>query len=191
MGAMICFAAAPPALNFKNEEADPPMANDDTLAKALASVRQQREVLEAEYERLGGELSKLRLAERSLASIVDGTPLDEEAASQPSRRRASVNEDQPRASRGPRGPRANSAKGRLKALLEEAGSDGLTHAEISDRLTDVAATTLNTYLSVMANSGELERHGDKYRAGAQPADAQDEDAAADDQDVDESAEAAE
>ncbi|MCJ2136059.1 hypothetical protein MKK69_18725 [Methylobacterium sp. J-026] len=157
------------------------MANDDTLAKALASVRQQRETLEAEYERVSSELSKLRLAERSLASIVEGTPLEEETGSQPSRRRASANEDQPRASRGPRGPRANSAKGRLKALLEEAGSEGLTHAEISERLTDVAANTLNTYLSVMANSGELERDGDTYRAGT-PAAAAAADPASDDED---------
>jgi hypothetical protein len=188
---MIRFAAVPLVLTSKNEEADPPMANDDTLAKALASVRQQREALEAEYERVGGELSKLRLAERSLASIVEGAPLDDEADDQPRRRRASANEDQPRASRGPRGPRANSAKGRLKALLEEAGSEGLTHAEISERLTDVAANTLNTYLSVMANSGELERDGDKYRAGAPAAAAQDEDAAEDDQDDGENTEAAE
>ena len=157
------------------------MANDDTLAKALASVRQQREALESEYERVSGELSKLRLAERSLASIVEGAPLDEEADDQPRRRRASAGEAQPRATRGPRGPRANSAKGRLKTLLEESGSEGLTHAQIAERLTDVAANTLNTYLSVMSNSGELERHGDKYRAGA-PAAAQDEDAAEDDQD---------
>ena len=188
---MIRFAAAPPIPDLDNEEADPPMANDDTLAKALASVRQQRETLQAEYERVSGELSKLRLAERSLASLVEGAPLDEEAASQPSRRRTSANEDQPRASRGPRGPRANSAKGRLKALLEEAGSEGLTHSEISERLTDVAATTLNTYLSVMANSGELERDGDKYRVGVPAAAAQDEDSAEDDQEDGESAEAAE
>lgn len=167
------------------------MANDDTLAKALTSVRQQREALEAEYERVGGELSKLRLAERSLASIVEGTPLDDETDDQPRRRRASAGEDQPRASRGPRGPRANSAKGRLKVLLEEAGSEGLTHAEISERLTDVAANTLNTYLSVMANSGELERDGDKYRPGAPAAAAQDEEAAEDDQEDGESTEAAE
>ncbi|WP_091977639.1 hypothetical protein [Methylobacterium sp. 13MFTsu3.1M2] len=141
------------------------MANDDTLAKALANVRHQRESLEAEYERVSGELTKLRLAERSLASIVEGIPLDEPADDLSTRRRAPASEDRPRGGRGPRGPRANSAKGRLKALLEEAGSEGLTHAEISERLTDVAASTLNTYLSVMANSGELERQGDTYRAG--------------------------
>ncbi|MCX4194620.1 hypothetical protein OMR07_02825 [Methylobacterium organophilum] len=142
------------------------MANDDTLAKALANVRQQRATLEANFERVGAELTKLRLAERSLASIVEGTPLDEPADDLSARRRAPTSEDRPRGNRGPRGPRANSAKGRLKTLLEEAGSEGLTHAEISERLTDVAANTLNTYLSVMANNGELERQGDKYRAGA-------------------------
>ncbi|TXN01495.1 hypothetical protein FV242_18460 [Methylobacterium sp. WL64] len=142
------------------------MANDDTLARALANVRHQRETLEAEYERVSGELAKLRMAERSLASIVEGTAMIELADDQPKRRRASNIDDQPRAGRGPRGPRANSAKGRLKALLEDAGTDGLTHAQITERLTDVAANTLATYLSVMSTSGELERHGDIYRAGA-------------------------
>jgi DNA-binding IclR family transcriptional regulator len=85
----------------------------------------------------------------------------------------------------------------LKALLEEAGSEGLTHAEISERLTDVAANTLNTYLSVMANSGELERDGDIYRTGTPAADgsndaSDDEDAPAEsDQEDSEKAEAAE
>ncbi|WCS26530.1 hypothetical protein LOK46_06745 [Methylobacterium sp. NMS14P] len=157
------------------------MANDDTLAKALANVRQQRATLEADFERVGAELTKLRLAERSLASIVEGTPLDEPADDLPTRRHAPAGEDRPRGIRGPRGPRANSAKGRLKALLEEAGSEGLTHAEISERLTDVAANTLNTYLSVMANSGELERDGDKYRAGAPATSAAGEGAVEDDQ----------
>jgi len=188
---VIRFAAAPPTRDPKDEEADPSMANDDTLAQALASVRQQRETLETEFERVGGELSKLRLAERSLASIVDGTPMDNELADdQPRRRRASSGGDQPQASRGPRRPRANSAKGRLKTLLDEAGSEGLTHAEIAEHLTDVAASTLNTYLSMMVTSGELERHGDKYRAGAPAADAQDEDAAEDNPDDTERAETA-
>ncbi|MCJ2140257.1 hypothetical protein [Methylobacterium sp. E-066] len=141
------------------------MANDDTLAKALASVRHQRETLEVEYERVSGELTKLRMAERSLASIVEGKPMDEPADDQPKRRRAAAEDGQSRAGRGPRGPRANSAKGRLKALLEEAGPDGLTHAQITERLEDVAANTLATYLSVMSTSGELERHGDTYRTG--------------------------
>ncbi|MBP1179949.1 hypothetical protein [Methylobacterium sp. PvR107] len=173
------------------------MANDDTLTKALASVRHQRSTLETEFERAGAELAKLRRAERALASIVEGTPLDEPAADLSASRRAQASEDRPRGSRGPRGPRANSAKGRLKALLEEAGSEGLTHTEISERLTDVAANTLNTYLSVMANSGELERDGDKYRAEAPAADgsndaSDDEDALAeDDREDSEKAEAAE
>ena len=174
------------------------MANDDTLAKALANVRHQRETLEAEYERVSGELTKLRMAERSLASIVEGTAMDELADDQPKRRRAPAEDGQPRATRGPRGPRANSAKGRLKALLEEAGSDGLTHAQITERLTDVAANTLATYLSVMTTSGELERHGDGYRAGTPAAEAasdgsddQEAESAARDHDDDDHAEAAE
>ena len=187
---MIRFTTAPEGSGPGNKEAGLPMANDDTLVKALANVRHQREILEAEYERVSTELTKLRQAERSLASIVEGTPLDGSTDEQPKRRRAAAGEDQPRAGRGPRGPRANSAKGRLKALLEEAGSEGLTHAQIAEHLTDVAATTLNTYLSVMSNSGELERQGDKYRAGAQAAGTSDEVAATDDQDDGEKAEAA-
>jgi hypothetical protein len=138
------------------------MMNDDTLAKALASVRQKRERLEVEYGQLGIELTKLRHAERSLASIVDGTPLNEQADDEPQRRRAASVEEQPRASRGPRGPRANSAKGRLKTLLEGAGKQGLSHAQISERLHDVSPNTLATYLSTMTSSGELERNGDFF-----------------------------
>lgn len=187
---MIRFASSPLIPETSNHEVALPMANDDTLARALADVRQQRVVLETEYERIGSELSKLRLAEKSLAAIVEGAALDDIAVDQPGRRHASSDDDRPRAtrgSRGPRGPRANSAKGRLKALLEEAGSQGLTHAEIADRLTDVAATTLNTYLSVMSNSGELERQGDVYRSGTPSTDASGDQAAEDD----EAAEAAE
>ncbi|MCJ2084727.1 hypothetical protein MKK88_01795 [Methylobacterium sp. E-005] len=167
------------------------MAHDDTLAKALTNVRHQREILQAEYERVGAELTKLRLAERSLAAIVEGAPMDELMSEPTSRRRASTGEDQPRAGRGPRGPRANSAKGRLKALLEEAGPQGLTHTEITERLTGVAANTLNTYLSVMSSSGELERHGDRYRAGTAASDASNEDPAEGEEEDSEQAEAAE
>ena len=152
------------------------MSQDSTLASALADVRQKRAALEADYERIGAELTKLRLAERSLASIVEGTPLDEPFAEQ-AVRRTSAGDDRARGGRGtgrgPRGPRANSAKGRLKALLEEAGSQGLSHAQISDRLHDVAPNTLATYLSMMTTSGEVERHGDFYRGltpAAEPAD---------------------
>jgi hypothetical protein len=140
------------------------MANDSTLAKALADVRHQRASLEEEHKRVSVELTKLRLAERSLASIVEGTPMDEPSAEQLSRRRPVAGDEQPRAGRGPRGPRANSAKGRLKTLLEDAGTQGLSHAQIAERLHDVAANTLATYLSVMTSRGELERHGDFYRA---------------------------
>lgn len=172
---MIRIATASADPRPETEQVDPPMANDDTLAKALASVRHQRETLEAEYERVSGELTKLHMAERSLASIVEGTSMDEHSDEQPKRHRAPAEDGQPRATRGPRGPRANSAKGRLKALLEEAGTEGLTHAQITERLTDVAANTLATYLSVMSTSGELERHGDIYRAGAPAATAENQD----------------
>ena len=141
------------------------MSQDSTLANALADVRRQRAALEADFERVDAELTKLRLAERSLASIVEGTPLEDLPDEQP-RRRASGGDDQARsgrgAGRGSRRPRANSAKGRLKALMEDAGPQGLSHAQISDRLHDVAPNTLATYLSMMAASGEIERHGDVY-----------------------------
>lgn len=188
---MIRFASAPQISDNSNHEVASPMANDDTLARALADVRKQRAVLETEYERIGSELSKLRLAEKSLAAIVEGIALDDSTDDQPGRRKTSSDDDRPRATRGARGPRANSAKGRLKALLEEAGSRGLTHAEIADRLTDVAANTLNTYLSVLSNSGELERQGDVYRSGTSPAHASGDQAVEDDASDDEAAEAAE
>jgi hypothetical protein len=65
---MTRFAAAPVSPAPKTKEADLPMANDDTLAKALASVRHQRSTLETEFERVGPALAKLRLAERLSAS---------------------------------------------------------------------------------------------------------------------------
>ena len=147
------------------------MSQDSTLANALADVRQKRAALEADFNRIGAELTKLRLAERSLAAIVDGTPLDEPFAEQ-TVRHASADDDQARGGRrtgrGPRGPRANSAKGRLKALLVEAGPQGLSQDQINDRLQDVASNTLATYLSTMTTSGEVERNGDFYR-GITPA----------------------
>lgn len=57
--------------------------------------------------------------------------------------------------------------------MEEAGPQGLSHAEISDRLQDVAPNILATYLSMMTTSGEVERHGDVYRgltSAVEPAD---------------------
>ncbi|GLS68090.1 hypothetical protein GCM10007890_01010 [Methylobacterium tardum] len=145
----------------------------------------------AEYERVSGELTKLCLAEQSLASIGEGAPLDEPANNQAKRHRASAEDGHPRATRGVRGPRANSAKGRLRTLLEESGSQGLTHPQIAERLVDVATNTLATYLSVMANSGELKRDGDRYRTGAPAAAASDKDAATDDHEASDKAEAAE
>ncbi|WP_331314199.1 hypothetical protein [Methylobacterium mesophilicum] len=75
--------------------------------------------------------------------------------------------------RGVRGPRANSAKGRLKALLGSAGPQGLSHAEIADRLPDVAPNTLNTYLSMLVTGGEAIRNGDFFTAAAAPDGAED------------------
>ncbi len=142
------------------------MSEGDTLAKALADVRQRMAHLQAEYERVSAELTKLRVAEKSLAAIVEGAPLGDAlggvGAVAPT---FSAEARSGRGGRGSRGPRANSAKGRLKALLEGAGPQGLSHAEIARRLPDVAPNTLNTYLSVMANSGEAVRRGDFYSAG--------------------------
>jgi hypothetical protein len=145
------------------------MVGDDTLAKALADVRKRRADLQADYERITTELNKLRTAEKSLAVIVEGATPDEtstllgldSAGEAPGRPRRATG-------RGSRGPRANSAKGRLKALLEETGPQGLSHAEIERRLPDVAPNTLNTYLSMMVTSGEAERRGDFY-VGVAPA----------------------
>ncbi|GJD37493.1 hypothetical protein [Methylobacterium aerolatum] len=136
------------------------MAESNTLAKALEDVRQRRVELQAEHERLTAELSKLRLAERSLAAIVEGAPLaddfasagDEDAVPKPRQGR-----------RGARGPRANSAKGRLRSILLGAGSQGLSQAEIARKLPDVAPATLNAYLSTMSTSGEVIRAGDFFR----------------------------
>ncbi|HEV2545225.1 MAG TPA: hypothetical protein VGU70_20960 [Methylobacterium sp.] len=142
------------------------MSEGDTLAKALADVRQRMAHLQAEYERVSAELTKLRVAEKSLAAIVEGAPLGDAlggVGAVASTFSAEVRSG--RGGRGSRGPRANSAKGRLKALLEGAGPQGLSHAEIARRLPDVAPNTLNTYLSVMANSGEAVRRGDFYSAG--------------------------
>ncbi|KQQ23540.1 hypothetical protein ASF53_04150 [Methylobacterium sp. Leaf123] len=144
------------------------MSEGDTLAKALADVRQRMSDLQAEYDRVSAELTKLRVAEKSLAAIVEGGSL--EAVTGGRGALAPAFPGEPRAARvgggrGSRGPRANSAKGRLKALLEEAGPQGLSHAEIARRLPDVAPNTLNTYLSVMSNSGEAVRRGDFYAAG--------------------------
>ncbi len=50
------------------------MSQDSTLANALADVRRQRAALEADFERVGAELTKLRLAERSLPPSSKGRP---------------------------------------------------------------------------------------------------------------------
>lgn len=139
------------------------MAGDDTLAKALADVRQRRADLQADYDRITVELSKLRAAERSLAVIVEGAAPDE-AGGFPEASDEASGRPRRAAGRGSRGPRPNSAKGRLKALLEETGPQGLSHAEIERRLPDVASNTLNTYLSMMVTGGEAVRKGDFYVA---------------------------
>ncbi len=139
------------------------MSEDHTIAKALAEISQRRDLLQADYERIGAELAKLQMAEGALRSIVDNTPLDipASAVDGPGRRSAdrAASPAQP-STRGPRGPRANSAKGRLRALLEGAGPQGLSIAQVAQRLPDVAPATLNAYLSTMASSGEAVRRGD-------------------------------
>lgn len=142
------------------------MSEGDTLAKALTDVRQRMADLQDQYERVSAELTKLRVAEKSLAAIVEGAPLEDALSGMGATAQTfSAEARSGRGGRGSRGPRANSAKGRLKALLEGAGPQGLSHAEIARRLPDVAPNTLNTYLSVMANSGEAVRRGDFYSAG--------------------------
>lgn len=165
------------------------MSEGDTLSKALADVRSRMGDLQTEYDRISAELTKLKVAERSLAAIVEGGPLEGLGALGGSKGDAGDGATRAgRGGRGSRGPRANSAKGRLKALLDEAGPQGLSHAEIARRLPDVAPNTLNTYLSVMANSGEAVRRGDFYSAGTPAPSAQGEpDDEAEPQETDEDA----
>lgn len=146
------------------------MAEDNTLSKALVDVRTRRAALQSDYERIGAELTKLRAAEAALTSIVEGIPLKasrllhpSEGSREPVGDRASSGQG---GRRGTRGPRANSAKGRLKSLLGSAGPQGLSHAEIAERLPDVAPNTLNTYLSMMVTSGEAIRNGDFFTAAS-------------------------
>lgn len=166
------------------------MTEDNTLTKALADVRARRAALQNDYDRLAEELTKLRTAEAALTAIVEGIPLEDIAvhpASEGPRpfggERAAV---QPSGRRGARGPRANSAKGRLKALLGTAGPQGLSHAEIAERLSDVAPNTLNTYLSMMVTSGEAVRKGDFFSAAADRGSAADPAEDDTDEDADES-----
>jgi hypothetical protein len=146
------------------------VTEDNTLTKALADVRARRAALQSDYDRLAVELTKLRTAEAALTSIVEGVPLEDiavhPAADGPRPVAGERAAPQPGGRRGARGPRANSAKGRLKTLLGSAGPQGLSHAEITERLADVAPTTLNTYLSMMVTSGEAIRKGDFFSAAA-------------------------
>ncbi len=137
------------------------MASDDTLSQALADVSEQRAALEAEYERISTELAKLRQAEAALRAIVENTPLAQ--ARIPSLPGLGQEGGTGRgAGRGSRGPRANSAKGRLRQLLQEAGPQGLTAAQIMRALPDASPATMNAYLSAMTGGGELRRVDDFY-----------------------------
>ncbi|SFT26424.1 hypothetical protein [Methylobacterium sp. yr668] len=152
------------------------MAEDNTLTKALVDVRARRAALQSDYDRIAAELTKLRAAEAALISIVEGIPLDASGLQVPNGLRASAADRAAPASggrRGARGPRANSAKGRLKALLGSAGPQGLSHAEIAERLHDVAPNTLNTYLSMLVTGGEAIRNGDFFTAAAADEEAED------------------
>jgi hypothetical protein len=139
------------------------MSENETLAKALADVRQRRIEVQAEHERLAGELAKLRLAEKSLAAIVEGGSLESEFEQVGEDSEDGSSPRQKTGRRGSRGPRANSAKGRLRTLLMNTGAQGLAQAEIARRLPDVAPATLNAYLSTMSTSGEIIRNGDFFR----------------------------
>jgi hypothetical protein len=144
------------------------VAEDNTLTKALVDVRARRAALQGDYDRIAAELTKLRAAEAALTSIVEGVPLEETGHLRSTEApRASAGDrvaPQQGGRRGARGPRANSAKGRLKGLLGNAGPQGLSHAEIAERLPDVAPNTLNTYLSMMVTGGEAVRKGDFFTA---------------------------
>ncbi|WP_419828581.1 hypothetical protein [Methylobacterium sp.] len=144
------------------------MAEDNTLTKALVDVRARRAALQSDYDRISTELTKLRAAEAALTAIVEGVPLKDMAILRSSDNLRPSDDDQATSGRsgrrGARGPRSNSAKGRLKALLGSAGPQGLTHAEIAERLPDVAPNTLNTYLSMMVTGGEAVRKGDFFTA---------------------------
>lgn len=169
------------------------MSEGDMLATTLTDIRRRLADLQGEYDRISEELGKLRLAERSLAAIVEGTPLSEAVAGLQESGPRGGDEGNARGGgrgRGSRGPRANSAKGRLRALLESAGPTGLSQAEIARRLPDVAPNTLASYLSVMVSSGEALRKGDfvtaatGFRPTAAPQDGDEgEDEAHDDRDA--------
>ncbi|NGM35976.1 hypothetical protein G4G93_18925 [Methylobacterium sp. DB0501] len=141
------------------------MSGNEALMKALADVSERRAALEAEYERIGTELAKLRLAENALRAIIEDTPIEDLGLSLPSAGPASgPDRGEPRASgrRGPRGPRANSTKGRLKALIDGAGPQGLSQPQILRALPDAAPATINAYLSAMVTAGEALQVGNFY-----------------------------
>lgn len=141
------------------------MSGNDALMKALADVSERRAALEAEYERIGSELAKLRLAENALRAIIEDTPIEDLGLSLPSGGQgAGSDRGEPRASgrRGPRGPRANSTKGRLKSLIDGAGPQGLSQPQILRALPDAAPTTINAYLSSMVSAGEALLVGNFY-----------------------------
>ena len=146
------------------------MSENDALMKALADVSERRAALEAEYERIGAELAKLRLAENALRAIVEDTPIEDLGLARPAAgpaggfAGAGGMSAEVRASgrRGPRGPRANSTKGRLKALIDGAGPQGLSQPQILRALPDAAPATINAYLSGMVGAGEALLVGNFY-----------------------------
>lgn len=148
------------------------MSENDALMKALADVSERRAALEAEYERIGAELAKLRLAENALRAIVEDTPIEDLGLARPAAGPASGfaggsaggvgAEARAGGRRGPRGPRANSTKGRLKALIDGAGPQGLSQPQILRALPDAAPTTINAYLSSMVTAGEALLVGNFY-----------------------------
>lgn len=151
------------------------MIEGDMLAATLTDIRRRLADLQSQSDRISEELSKLRLAERSLAAIVEGTPPSEPIAVMP-QGDSGGGDDAPRdeaprearTGRVSRIPRANSAKGRLRTVLENAGPQGLSQAEIARRLPDIAPNTLASYLSMMVSSGEALRKGDFITARPGP-----------------------
>lgn len=162
------------------------MSGNEALMKALADVSERRAALEIEYERIGAELAKLRLAENALRAIIEDTPIEELGLSMPSAAPASnPDRGEARASgrRGPRGPRANSTKGRLKSLIDGAGPQGLSQPQILRALPDAAPATINAYLSAMVTAGEALQVGNFYTKTRNRDDAVDIQDGADDEDV--------
>ncbi len=144
------------------------MSGNDALMKALADVSERRAALEVEYERIGAELAKLRLAENALRAIIEDTPIEDSACRcrPPVRPRAGPG----RAARG-RPARAARPAGELdqgppQGADRRSGPQGLSQPQILRALPDAAPATINAYLSGMVTAGEALQVGNFYTRSA-------------------------